>query len=388
MLCSLLAVVDLGGAVYEETPRFVRLTIYFAGLAFLLWNTSYVVTAKRFSVLVILVAVVVLTTASHPYSIDPYTAWRDVLTLLLGVTVFLTSERTPQDAREKRLMVFFAVGVVASEIINIIFFYRIESGEYLTYASFKFVVTLPVFYCICHRKYALSAATFAVSIFVLVALGARMLVLTFSGVTFLLLARGMGRKILYMPLLVLLVILATSMVVSYFGINLESYRAFTVFSQLLSSNNIADLAASLDPVRWVENNMLVEQGYLNLLFGNGVGSGYFDKYGFFSFIPDDGAAYSSRELFERHYFRFHDSWSWFGYRFGLLLYLLILTWLVVGCLRSDTNLRIWAAITLMAFFNATFSIGGLIVCALLAQKYRLSRYVKDTAAVRAVPSWN
>ena len=102
------------------------------------------------------------------------------------------------------------------------------------------------------------------------------------------------------------------------------------------------------------------------IFGNGFGAGYEDVGGFFNFVLNDGGAFTSEELSERLYFRFHDSWIWFGYRLGLLPFLVCLFWIFKNIVNEQGATRLSSSLIFLALINASFSISGMIVMFLFA----------------------
>jgi hypothetical protein len=147
------------------------------------------------------------------------------------------------------------------------------------------------------------------------------------------------------------------------GIDTSKYRALNFFATAIDALDEDKDITHIDAVRGAENKLFFSQDLYHLLTGNGIGSGITDNQGIFSFVPDDNSAFSSQELRDQRYYRLHDSWIWFGYRFGLLSYMLFMSWASVGLIRGDDLNSFYYAIILLSTLNASFSIGGLLLVA-------------------------
>ena len=371
LLLSVASIIDLGGSVYTETPSPVKYLLYLSLILFLAYTSLYRVKNyhKYFVVYIILV---MLNTFLHPDRLDEYTFARDFLTIVLGVIVLFSFQMKQYKHLNVKYILAFSVGIVSSEIINIFVSYTVISGDYLNYSSFKFLAFFPVIYFICYKRYFLAALCAPLSFAVVGVYASRMLLLTGILISLILLLSGLRYyfwRTLFLTILLIGIILVS---MSALDINFEAYRIFSIFYAVGDFQDFATAALFLDPVRYAENSVFFGQNIFLLMLGNGLGTGMLDVTGVFAFIPDDGAAFSPRELSESHYFRLHDSWTWIGFRFGFLAYLLFVFWGVKGCLNKDAETALFASLMLLALFNATFSIGGLIACAVLALNYKLA----------------
>lgn len=368
---AIVSIIDLGGEVYAETPSSVKYLIYLSLILFTIYVCIYEIN-RLHKYLLIFLAFVVINTFFHPDRLDEYTLSRDLITIFLIIVIAFACDMKQFKYLNIEYILAFSVGIVFSEIINIFVSYTVISGDYLNYSSFKFLVFFPVIYFVCYKRYYFAALFAPLSFAVVGVYASRMLLLTGILICFVLLLSGLRYyfwRTLSLTILLIGIILVSMNVLD---INFEAYRIFSIFYAVGDFQDFATAALFLDPVRYAENSVFFGQNIFLLMFGNGLGTGMLDVTGVFAFIPDDGAAFSPRELSESHYFRLHDSWTWIGYRFGFLAYLLVIFWGVKGCLNKDAKTALFASLTLLALFNATFSIGGLIACAVLALHYKLA----------------
>lgn len=389
LLISLLGMVDLGGGVYSETPAAVKYTIYLCASLYIFAISNFR-SGRNLIYLLPFVFLMVINTLVHPNKIDPYTFARDCVTLIFITLVSTASSSKVGQNLKYPYLLAFSIGLIASELVNMLFFYSVSSGEYLNYSSFKFVALLPLVYYLSFKNYKYAALAFPLVLAVVSAFGSRMLLLTGIVVIALLVIRGASGGIFRTLGLIFSVASILIVLAFYSNIDLESYRVLTALTGIVDFADFASLAMFLDPVRYAENSVFFGQNIYHLLFGNGLGAGILDSSGIFAFVPDDGAAFSSKELSEAHFFRLHDSWTWFGYRFGLLAYILFVAWGIKGCLNKDSTIAFSASLMLLALLNSTFSIGGLVVCAFFALQYklRLQRYDVERYFLRPVSAHN
>ena len=328
--------------------------------------------------LILFIAFLFLNTIIHPYKLDEYTFLRDLITLILICTVALSYTFRNVSLIKIDYILAYSLGVIISENFNIITDYSVSSGEYLNYTSFKFIVIFPILYFLSFKKYYWALIFFPLSFFVVSVYASRMLLLTGILVSIILLMSGL--RYYFFRSLMLTIFLGSIILVTLnrSGINFEAYRIFSIFLVFGDFQDFSTAARFLDPVRYAENSIFFGQNLFLLFFGNGLGTGILDVSGFLAFVANDGAAFSPQELSESHYFRLHDSWTWIGYRFGFVAYLMFVFWGVKGCLNKDPKTALFASAMLLALFNASFSIGGLIACAVLALHYKIaSRHARS-----------
>lgn len=377
---ALLASVDLGGEVYLETPSVLRYLIY-AALAALVLKGKWRFGHRSITAAILYLGLLVINTMSHPYALDGYSFLRDLIVLSLGFAVCFQSRPERVQPLDYGLLNWFCMGVITSELLNILFFYQLSSGEYLAYSSYKFLVVIPCLYMLLSRNYLYSTLVGALTLIVLTNYASRMLMLSFLSIVLLILLRD-SLKFIKFPMLISLAALAAVayLIVDNSEFHLDAFRALTAIATIVDALDM-DILRQMDPVRFIENSIFFGQAPYSLLFGNGLGSGIFDAHGEFAFVPDDGAAFSSKELSESHFFRLHDSWTWFGYRLGLLSYLMFVMIALKGSLSLQPRTAMAAAMMLLTMINSTFSVGGLFLCAAFALQYRREVSLERTTAV-------
>ena len=173
------------------------------------------------------------------------------------------------------------------------------------------------------------------------------------------------------------------------------FRAFNIFSLVADSQNLLDYFRVLDPTRYFELTMFLDRGFFSVLFGSGLGAGIADVHGLLSFVIDDGGAFSSEELSESKFYRFHDSWIWFGLRFGLFIYFYVFYFFILAAAARKADVALGGALAFVFFINSTFSVGGLFVTAIFAIQLKMTKFqalhasypVKRESAGRAATSY-
>lgn len=364
-VCALLAIADLGGEAYFDTPSSLKYVIYFVSLACLALYFKF--TPNKYTIITIFLSF--LWTVLFIYNdtrVDLYTFFRDVSTIvLLILTVSATRIRSDKQFIDINLLLAFSIGVLISENVNFLLFYDISGGEYLSYNSSKFICLMPVLYFFIKARYTLALAFLPLTVIAVTALGARMVLLSFIVLTSFLIV-GSER---YRLRSVLVSIGALSLMLALsqlYDSELQKYRVLSIFTVFENGYSFEEILIRLDRVRFFENYMFFNQDFVRLFLGNGFGAGYDDVGGFFNFVLNDGGAFSPQELSERLYFRFHDSWIWFGYRLGLLPFLFCLFWIVKNIVKEQGAARLFSSLTFLALINASFSISGMIVMFLFA----------------------
>jgi hypothetical protein len=377
-ILSLVSMNDLGGGSYEETPFAIKYLLYLVAIFYGFALRRY----KRngFEVYILGCAVaIIFNTIFHEHELDGYTLVRDVLTVGLVVGVVFMDTNDIIDGVSLDLIFSFALGVVVSECFNIATVFNNSYGSYLNYSSSKYIVVLPLLYCVIKNYFIWSLILFPLTAIVEIQYSSKMLMLTSCLVLACLLIRNLSHRKIKSVLFVILTGSA-AVAVGKLLLNLfEANRIFASFSDLNQFSTFEGSLEGLDAVRAAETKYLLNQSFYQLLFGNGLGTGIFDSSGLFSMAFNDGSAFSIEERNQSHYFRLHDSWSWFGLRFGLIAYAGVFIWCAKGVFHRSSNVALTASILVLAFMNSTFSINGLIGCAILAVHYKKlkSNFMKD-----------
>ncbi|WP_439145975.1 hypothetical protein, partial [Vibrio sp.] len=112
---------------------------------------------------------------------------------------------------------------------------------------------------------------------------------------------------------------------------------------------------------------------IGILIGNGLGSGFYDSKGYFSFVGLYDTAFSQKELSTNIFTNFHDVWVDIGYRFGLVFLLLLYTPLFIGLRSDDVEVSSLASILIILVTCSFYSSAGLILTALLYSAFLHSK---------------
>ena len=366
LLISSLAVVDLGGDIYTETPSLARNIINLILLSSLLFSIRYY--KKKMDIFcLIYLLIIILNSVIHPNSIDQYTLVRDLVSLSLALLIIHSVQLRKDMEIVIPHILIFSYGLLASELLNILFYYSVSKHGYLNFSSMKFIYLVPLVHLLCIRNYKYLFILFPLTMIVVIASASRMLLLSGILMTFTLLLSGASKKLFRTTVFavsMIIIILSTS--------SIEGFRALDLLKGASWTDPSLYSLMLLDPVRYGENQLFFNQPFYHLIFGNGLGSGIRDISGTLSFVQDNGYSFTASEIAKGHFFRLHDSWIWFGYRFGLLAYVLFLIWGLKGCLNDNYKTAFFASCMLLAFINASFSTGGLIVCSIFALHYKSS----------------
>lgn len=363
LIIASLASVDLGGGVYYETNIIIRFSIYVLILYSLIVSIQFK-EIKKFIISIGVLGFYLINTLVHEPIYFTYQFYRDILILFVTLIVFNIKPNIDLHIKPETLL-YFSIGMIFSECLNIIFWYRQESESYLNYSSLKFIVCVPILFMIGKRKnpfFILLSLPFV--LLVIVNYNSRMLLLTLIFVSMIMIIGWVRIKfIVFFLLLALLQIISFEHEVLQ---KLETNRVYGMFANIVQSVNLFELLAVLDPVRFTENSLFFSQSVIDILFGQGIGAALNDNTGVLGNLADDGSSFSQNELLSSSYYVLHDSWLWFGLRFGLLSYVVVLTWGIKQCFIKNSIRSFWGGIFLLALFNSSFSIMGILITALFA----------------------
>lgn len=364
-IISLIAMNDLGGGSYEETPSFLKYIIYIYGMYFGFFFRKYK-ESPRWIYFMGYNSLVLFNTIFHENQLDEYTLIRDLLTLIILWIVVFAKPTATVSRFGFNLVLIFSSGVLISECVNSLSSFESEIGNYLSYSSSKYIVTFPLFYCLINGLVTPTIVLFPITFWIEFNYNSKMLVLSTISIFILILIKNIFKKD-SKSVLVILVVYFSAFAVSDSVIDaLSSNRVFASMSKIFSTGSGAFDLEEIDAVRAAERQFFFEQDLYHILFGNGLGTGMLDSTGLFSVALDDPSAFSLIERNRSHFFRLHDSWSWFGFRFGLLPYILVVLLYVRYCFHRSAEVVLLSSTMLLALVNSTFSINGLIVCGILA----------------------
>lgn len=361
LIISLLTSVDLGAEIYEETISYFR---YFIYILVVIYAIEKKLIKSHTIIFVVWVFVLIIFTLINKTPIDIYTLFRDVLTLLL-IFIALSFKKEKKYLEETtQILVSLSLGMMIGELINMIFFYNIFSENYLSYSSLKYFVVISPIYFLIYKKYYFALILFLLCNFILLGFSSRMLLLTFNLIFIVVLIKNYFlSKYKYMFSLSIIFCTLLLKFIIYDKMDFDISRSFYIFTLLNENNNITDVIASLDPVRYAENSIFFNQNLFQLLFGNGIGIGIYDQHGLISSVVKDETAFSYEELSSGIFYRLHDSWIWFGLRFGLITYFLLFIYIIKIILNhKNCSASFYGAFLFMTLLNASFSISGLLLC--------------------------
>lgn len=365
---ALVAKVDSSEVAYENTLNALRFLIYAMAVAAVFDRFS--IQPRRLLAYLCYVLILLLVTLSNHASIDTYSVVRDGITLLLLLAVLGERSVRTEPGLLIRMLVAFSLGLMLGELINIAYFYPDGSLYYLSYDSLKCVVVLASLYAMVKGRVFVFAALFVGSVIVLTAYATRMLFLTYL-VCIVILLFGAGVSIRGKIAAVAIFMLGIFGLVAVVTTEtLESSRVFSIIYSLAESGDLLDYIRLLDPVRFVEHEFFFDRPALQLVFGSGLGSGFIDTTGAFSFIPYGSGAFSDLELLEGRYFRLHDAWIYFGLRLGLVFVVLAYGYFCRAMLSASGARALLGAFGLLVINTATFSLAGLFMAALIAAQLR------------------
>lgn len=376
IIAALLSSVDYGDVVYQETVAPIRYVIY--GLVLSIFVSGFKLDQSRAVLFLAYVSALLLITAINISDADGYTLARDGVTLVLLFLVIVRSGCEGHVINVQSLN-HYALGLLTAEILNIVLFFDMTAiGHYLSYQSVKSIVAFSSIYYLVKGRTALALLLVGATLVVLVNYATRaiffsyLLVLMLLGVRQLLLSRALGRATLIVGGLYL-----TAMLLAPLGGESVETTRVTRPIALWASMGLQEGLYAIDPVRYVEHELFFERGLTRILAGDGLGSGFVDREGAFSFVPFDSGAFSDRELVEGKYYRLHDAWIYFGLRFGLLAILAVYAVIVVAITAASVKRALIGCFVLIALNCASFSIAGLLLTALLGLELKMWRRTRN-----------
>jgi hypothetical protein len=287
---------------------------------------------------------------------------RDLFIVVLAFPILCSDKRAEFEINFSILNKLIVVYIL-SEVINV--FLRPKLGfstaDYLSYISTKSFVVLPSFYYLIKGKLKIAIPLILLTIFVLVAYGTRMIILTYVlGLILYFINSGIlqFRSLVF----ALIVFIAIYYVSNVLNIEFAGFKATGVFIQLLQSGSLGDKFLLIDPVRYYETKLFFERNFFEICFGNGFGSGLIDVKNELNFVKVTDSAFSLQELNQGKYYNLHDTWIDLGLRFGfvaiLSVYFFIFRWMIF---LNNMSIKFIGFAMLVLFSCATYSTQGLIL---------------------------
>ena len=368
-LLSLFLSVDQGADIYSETHAYLRYIIYFSGLAVMITNFRADTKKLVYFILAMILWIVIM--LANTNTLDLATLKRDILLIfLIGILVTSTAKSLEHYEIDLRFLSFALVVYIIAELLNIAIHFDYDKYGYLSYDSTKSLLVVSSVYMMVKNKFLMSLTLTAVTIFVLLQYGTRMILfalffgtLLYSGVQII-----QANRIKSIKFLVALSFLGFIVMNNLAWV--EDFKLVSSLARASDSGSLVDFIKSLDKVRFAEHQLFFDRNVLSILFGSGLGAGLYDVDNLLGFVKMGQAAFTIEELNNRFFVNFHDMWIDIGLRIGLIPVLLFYWWLVVGVFSKEPKI-ISLSIALFVFATcALFSTSGLILGTFLALSLR------------------
>lgn len=304
---------------------------------------------------------------------------RDLFIVVLAFPILCSDFRAKFEINFSILNQLIVVYIL-SEVINV--FLRPKLGfstaDYLSYISTKSFVVLPSFYYLIKGKSKIAIPLILLTIFVLVAYGTRMIILTYVlGLILYFITIGILKFRLFV--FALIIFYGIFYISNVLNIDFAGFKATGVFVQLFQDGNLGEKFLLIDPVRYYETKLFFERSLFEICFGNGFGSGLIDVKNELNFVKVTDTAFSLQELNQGKFYNLHDTWIDLGLRFGFVsiisIYILIFRWMFF---LQNMNIKFIGFAMLVLFSCATYSTQGLILIGylLLYTKAHLNNHME------------
>jgi len=287
---------------------------------------------------------------------------RDLFIVVLAFPVLCSDSRANFEINFSILNQLVVVYIL-SEVVNVFIRPKLgfSSEDYLSYISTKSFIILPTFYYITNGRLKNAIPLMLLTVFVLVAYGTRMIILTFVlGLILYFINSGILRfRSLVFALIVFIVIYYMSNVLNF---EFAAFKATGFFIQLIQDGSLDAKFLLIDPVRYYETKIFFERDLFKICFGDGFGSGLIDVKNELLFIKVTDTAFSSQELSQGKFYNLHDTWIDLGLRFGFIAIILVYIF-IFRCMFyiKNINIKFIGFAMLVLFSCATYSTQGLIL---------------------------
>ena len=362
---------DISLPDYPGTPSILRYVIYFC--IFLAMFRTNKISTKNATIGIFIIICYIILTLCIDLERNLTQLNRDFLILFLFFVSFLF--HSPKFELDFDIISLSIIAFVASELINYFFLKMYWVGDYMSYDTTKFLVTLPTFYLI-QKNYIYSAFIVIIATeLVLLGYSSRNIFLLYN---ILLIYCFMSKlSILNCLALILIITLVTFLsmpiIVNYLDQEAANLLKPMRMIKTLVENDLSLVFKLLDPVRFYESVLFFEQNILRIAFGSGFGAGLVDTKDYLSFVTYTDTAFSRNELQNNTYYNFHDVWVDIGVRFGLVSLLILLVWIIVEGIKTDSSFLV--ATCYMSVFTGFFSVSGLLIAAIAILHLSSRRYV-------------
>ncbi|EOK5732206.1 hypothetical protein WM008_21565 [Vibrio vulnificus] len=363
--------------MYSETPSILRYAIY--GISCLyLFSLIRGVNSYKTSVFCIWVLLILTSTFYNAISgyINFTTTTDDLLIIFLVCIVFCAKFNIDISIEDLRylfkVLSFFVLALIASEIVNVIFFFDISQG-YLNYQSTKVVILFSLVFYLINKKYLFAVVISLLTALILVNYVTRMIILVamLTIVVYFFLYVFKPRVLLKNTFSVFIIASMIGLFSAWVILSLQTdystfsftneYKLTSMFIKFSEMTSYSDTLHSLDPVRYAELLVLAEQSLPQLLFGSGLGGAYYDSGNLFGFVGVNDFAFSEEEITSRIFFNFHDLWTDVAFRFGFVPVVVFLLYLTLKVRSPNKQIRMCSILCFLFVFCSFWSKSGILV---------------------------
>lgn len=364
ILLSIFYLVDSGGAIYAETPSWIRYYIYTLAICCLFFFSRVNVTFDRLFLVSTFVLLLLLNSLSVHITETPRLslniATRDILVSMLFVWLCVSTTKLKCD---ERILLYGLIGFLLGELYNLAFQYN-SNEHYLSFNTTKVFLVFGPLIALRFGVHLVGGVTLCLAVaFVFLFMGSRMIPISALGFIALIMLQILVAKTSYLKAFAVLVgLLLTLAVVSLVSKNIEMYSGFKALDfliQIIREKPSLELLKLADPTRYQEHILFLEQHPLRLLFGSGIGAGIYDINGHLNSVSFTSTSFSDEELRSKVFFNFHDAWVEYGVRFGLVWVLFVVGKLVLQPLIHGQFFKMFGAGMLLV--NSTYSTAGILL---------------------------
>ena len=354
LIFALYSSVDINFGFYNGTPSIERYVIYFFCIASLIENSvlsvSKIAVALFFAIFYVLLALI---------NIDNFVieAFYSDVKIILAI-LFLFSFKNKSYTVDYELLIFLMLFYFTGEIVNYLFFFNYSEFAYLSLHTTKPFLCIFALYLFYKEKWFYVIPVFIVSCIIILAYGQRMIFLFFL-LSFLFLIKN--KKIFLCFLFIGM--MSFLFIQNFIDINFSSsstFRASTMLSIFNEGLN-EEFFKNLDVVRYYEHAVVLGQNIINLLIGNGIGVGYFDSGNYFSWIGVDDFGFSEKEIDTKIFWGFHDFWTVYSYRFGLIFIIFSYLYICKGVFSTKKSDKFIGAILFILLNCSFYTPAGIIL---------------------------
>ena len=360
IIFSLFLTVDNGGGIYGETAWPIRYTVILASILILLRNykANMGKLANYGLYLCLIVALTAQVVAFENYDLSNLVS--GTIILILALLVYCRSNSSLKSFKiNLRALSGFIIVYACGEFANIMFFSSDQSLHYLSYDGSKILIAMPLFMLsgISRILIVKSAVSILICI-VLLYYQSRMIILTvfamLIGMSFL---KSKFSYIIITGLACLTIILPEEFLIKF--------RFYGKIWEFFQQSEEVNLLVFFDPVRYYEYKLFFERPIIDILFGQGLGAGIFDKNNYMSFVSYDQTAFTENEIRTSIFYNFHDLTTDLGLRLGIIPILVMMLPPMRHAFGRNSPQKWSSAFLAVVLVNAFYSTIGLVICTYL-----------------------